>query len=325
MAEKKLPSTELYYCRKCTKDFLGKSFYEATDSGLVDTNLLQSVCKNCMQNLYDGFYDETKSMEKAIHKMCTTFNIKFSNEAVSATLAHINTLLESGKNVNAVFGIYKMKILATQKSMDKSGLIDMTYEDVGTIFVDSETDITEIPIPQDVMDFWGENTEREDIEFLENEYKNFKNTHSAVTYAEKTLLKRVCYTLLDIKTARATPGAITEKLVKELQELMKNLAISPNAAKESAGDESDQTFGLWIADIEREEPAQWLKNDPRGDMYRDVGNVEEYFQKYIVRPLKNFITGSRDFNVEDTENEDVDLLSESEIENYKLTEEDEIE
>jgi len=324
MAEKKLPSTDLHYCRKCTKHLPAKSFYEATDAGLVDTNLLQSVCKNCMQDLYDKFYDETKSIEKALHKMCTTFNIKFSNEAVSATLAHINTLLESGKNVNAVFGIYKTKILATQKSMDKNSLADMTYEDVGTIFVDSKIDINEIPIPQDVMDFWGENTEREDIEFLENEYKNFKNTHSAVTYAEKTLLKRVCYTLLDIKTARAIPGGgSTEKLVKELQELMKNLAISPNAAKEAAGDDSDQTFGLWIQEIEKEEPAQWLKSDNRYDLYADVGNTEEYFRKYILRPLKNFITGSRDFNVEDTENEDADLLTEEEIKDFNLAEEEE--
>jgi len=322
MAEKKLPSTDLHYCRKCTKHLPAKSFYEATDAGLVDTNLLQSVCKNCMQDLYDKFYDETKSIEKALHKMCTTFNIKFSNEAVSATLAHINTLLESGKNVNAVFGIYKTKILATQKSMDKNSLADMTYEDVGTIFVDSEIDIDEIPIPKEVMDFWGENTEREDIEFLENEYKNFKNTHSAVTYAEKTLLKRVCYTLLDIKTARQNSDN-TEKLVKELQELMRNLAISPNAAKEAAGDDSDQTFGLWIQEIEKEEPAQWLKSDSRYDLYADVGNTEQYFQKYILRPLQNFITGSRDFNVEDVENEDADLLTEEEVKDFNLAEEEE--
>ena len=322
MPEKKLSDTDLYYCRKCTKHLPAKSFYEATDAGLIDTNLLQSVCKNCMQDLYDKFYDETKSMEKAIHKMCTSLNIKFSNEAVSATLAHINTLLESGKNVNAVFGIYKMKILATQKSMDKSGNVDMTYEDVGTIFVDSEIDINEIPIPKEVMDFWGENTEREDIEFLENEYKNFKNTHSAVTYAEKTLLKRVCYTLLDIKTARQNSDN-TEKLVKELQELMRNLAISPNAAKEAAGDDSDQTFGLWIQEIEKEEPAQWLKSDSRYDLYADVGNTEQYFQKYILRPLQNFITGSRDFNVEDVENEDADLLTEEEVKDFNLAEEEE--
>jgi len=322
MAEKKLPSTDLYYCRKCTKHLPAKSFYEATDAGLIDTNLLQSVCKNCMQKLYDQFYDETKSMEKALHKMCTTFNIKFSNEAVSATLAHINTLLESGKNVNAVFGIYKMKILATQKSMDKSGNVDMTYEDVGTIFVDSEIDINEIPIPKEVMDFWGENTEREDIKFLENEYKNFKNTHSSITYAEKTLLKRVCYTLLDIKEARQNSDS-TEKLVKELQELMKNLAISPNAAKEAAGDDSDQTFGLWVQEIEKEEPAQWLKSDSRYDLYADVGNTEEYFRKYILRPLQNFVMESRNFNVEDTENEDADLLTEEEIKDFNLAEEEE--
>jgi len=71
---------------------------------------------------------------------------------------------------------------------------------------------------------------------------------------------------------------------------------------------------MWIQDIEREEPAQWLKTDPRGDMYRDVANVEDYFQKYIVRPLKNFIQGSRDFNTDEEEIEKE--FDDNEIDNF---------
>lgn len=302
-------SIEANYCRKCMKMLPPKEFYECTDAGFVDSNGLMSVCKNCIQEMYDKIFDETKSMEKAIHKICMTLNIRFSNDAVGATKAHINTLLESGKKVTAIFSIYKMKLTATKKSMDKSGLEDMSYEDVGTIYTTEAINTKEIPIPQEVVDFWGKDISRQEIEYLESQYANFKQTHKADTYAEIVLLKQVCYTMLDIKQARLQ-GDDTGKLVKELQDLMKNLAISPNVSNAAAASKGQEAFGLWIQDIEREEPAQWLKTDPRGDMYRDVGNVEEYFQKYFVRPLKNFILGSKDFNIDDeTEN---DILSDSE-------------
>lgn len=286
------------WCRKCMKMRPASEFYDCVDAGFVDANGLMSVCKDCIQLMYDKLYAENNSMEKTIHKMCTSLNVQFSNEAVSATKAHINTLLEGGKKVNAIFSIYKMKLTATKKSMDKQGMEDQTYTDVGTIFTEKQIDTKEIPIPDDVKMFWGKGLPKEDIEFLENEFVQFKQTHKADTRAEVVLLKQVCYTLLDIKTARANSDN-TDKLVKELQDLMKNLAISPNAINAANADKGLETFGLWIQDIETQEPAQWLSTDPRGDMYRDVGNVEEYFQKYFVRPLKNFITGSKDFNIEE--------------------------
>jgi hypothetical protein len=298
------------WCRKCAKMLPATEFYEAVDAGFIDTQGLMSVCKNHIQSMYDEVFLETQSMEKAIHKLCTSLNVRFSNEACSAAKEHINTLLQNGKNVTAIFSIYKMKLTATKKSMTKSGVEDMTYEDIGTIFTTEVVDTTKIPIPKEVIDFWGKDVLREDIEFLEKEYTNFRATHKSDTYAEMVLLKQVCYTLLSIKRLRLA-GDDSSKLVKELQDLMKNLAISPNIANATtAANKGSDTFGLWIEDIEREEPAQWLKTDPRGDMYRDVGNVEEYFQKYIVRPLKNFIMNSRDFNVDSEEVDEVSQPSE---------------
>ena len=306
----------LNYCRKCMQNLPAKEeFYECTDAGFIDSNGLMSVCKDCIQKIYDILIAENGSLEKTIHKLCISMNMRFSNEAVSATKTHINTLLENGKHVNAIFSIYKMKLTATKKSMDKRGMEDDSYEDVGTVFTSELINTKEAPIPVEVLNRWGKNLPREDIEYLEMEYANFKSTHPAVTAAEVTLLKRVCYTLLDIERARANADD-TDKLVKQLQDLMKNLAISPNAINEKTNNKGAESFGLWISDIEENEPAQWLKSDPRGDMYRDVGNVEEYFQKFFVRPMKNFIMGSKDFNIDDAVAEDDELGLEETV-NYR--------
>jgi hypothetical protein len=301
-----------------------KHFYDATDAGLIDSNGKLSVCKPCIQNLYNGFYEEYGSIEKSLHKLCMSLNIKFSNEAASATQTQITTFIESGKTVRNVFGIYKSKLIAVNPSMDKSADMDLTYSDVGTIYVDKENIIEEAPIPKDVIDFWGADVPKEDIKYLENEYINFKKTHVAETYAEIVLLKQVCYTMLDIKRLRAA-GEDTGTLVKELQALMKTLAVSPNATiTANTGNKNSEAFGLWIKDIEENEPAQWLLSDPRGDIYRDVSNVDQYFQKYIVRPLKNFIQGSKDFNVAEEGEDDLFIIDDEDMPDYNLIDDGEV-
>ena len=297
---KSVITPESVYCRKCMKQLPASKFYDAVDMGKIDSNGKFSVCKDCVQTIYDELYTEYNSMEKAIHKMCIMLNLKYSNDAMSATKTHVQTLLEKGNNVKAIFSIYKMKVVATNKSMEKNIAQDDGYEDIGTIFIDKPIEPTKLHLPPDTIVFWGNDLEPEDILFLENEYINFKNTHSAETYAEVILLKQVCYTLLRIRDLRRN-NEETSEAVKELQTLMKNMAISPNALSSASGSKGADTFGMWIADIEQDEPAQWLKTDPRGDMYRDVSDVAGYFEKYFVRPLKNFITQSKDFNVDDND------------------------
>ena len=160
------------WCRKCSKMHPATDFYEAVDAGFIDTNGLMSVCKNSMQELYDNILAETQSSEKAMHKLCASLNIKYSNEAVSATNKHIQTLLDSGKMVHNVVGIYFSKLVATNKSMDKSAIENNTYSDIGAIYVSDAINTKEIPIPQEVIDFWGSGSSltRDDIQYLETQY-----------------------------------------------------------------------------------------------------------------------------------------------------------
>jgi len=294
------------YCRKCVDMRPASDFYEAMDMGFADSVGLLSICKTSINEMYDDMISQKMTIEQAIHRLCIVLNVKYSNEAMASTKTHVQTLIDSGKNVSAVFGIYLSKIVSLNKSMDKSIQTDNSYEDVSVIFTSKELN-TEVQIPQDIIDFWVNAKTPEDIKYLENEYMQFKQNHSTETHAEVTLLKRVCYTLLDIKMAMSN-GDSTDKLDKTLQELMKNLAIAPGAKNAPNQDKGGDSFGMWIQDIEQNEPAQWLKTDKNYDLYKDVYNTEDYFQKYIVRPLKNFITMSKDFNVEDAEIDEDDLI-----------------
>ena len=298
MEEKEQP---LIYCRKCQGHYKENRFNKAFDNGAIDSNGKMSVCKKCLQVIYNEIFEETQSVESTIHKMCQSLNVRYTNEAMDATRKHIDSLSLKNQNVKAIFSIYLMKLVATNPSMDKSAEMDMTYNDIGTIYVDRLFDAKDVPVPEEALARWGKDIPREDILFLENEYANFKKTHKADTYAEVTLLKQVCRTVLALKKAESGETVDYKEvtsITKTLQDLMNSLAVSPKLTQAQSQD--DECFGLWIKDIEMYEPAQWVKTDPRGDMFRDIGNPDSYFKDYVVRPLKNFILQSRDFNIEDS-------------------------
>jgi hypothetical protein len=97
-------------------------------------------------------------------------------------------------------------------------------------------------------------------------------------------------------------GKSTSGLVKEKQDLMKTASVDPAKTALAGSGRSQDTFSAFIKTIEENEPADYYKDK---EMFKDFDNIDWYFRKYVTRPLKNFITQSRDFSVEvdDEENE----------------------
>lgn len=61
-------------------------------------------------------------------------------------------------------------------------------------------------------------------------------------------------------------------------------------------------LGIWISDIERFTPAEYYKNK---SLYKDADGIGSYASRFIFRPLKNLLTGSKErdkeFNLSDKE------------------------
>lgn len=303
------------YCRKCQRNRALKSnFYIATDK-LLDTNGYMSVCKDCVETLFDKFYSSEGSLDKAILKLCRLLNVRFDGTALESTRKQIQTMETKGKDPGGIFGIYRKSLISATAGFGGfgQGEEDLTYQEGASYNVTN-------PLPEDfeasdyLKEFWGSDLDISDYAFLEREFAKFKETHKADTYAEKVLLKLVCFKILEIEKTRKNGSTAGKE--KELQELMKNLAISPQYAKAVSDGKNLDAFGVWIAEIEQNEPAQWLEGEGH-DMFRDVADVEGYFQKYFVRPLKNAILQSKDFNVDD----DMDEFEEYDMEDSNDDEE----
>ena len=298
------------WCRKCMQMKKNSEFYDATDH-LLDTNGKMSVCKDCINDLFMTTLQSEIDLNRTFLKVCRMLNIAYNEEAIGATLKHKETVENKGTVVENLFSIYKMKIVSVAKrdiSRDSS-IVDLTftepqvYTEINPITDDD--DEGEI----DVKKRWGTNYTDEEYDFLETELADWEKTHKCDTKAEITLLKEICHKSLEIRNDRVG-GKPTASKVKELQELMKTANVDPAKTAIAGGGKSQDTFSSFIKIIENEEPADYYKDKK---VFEDFDNLDWYFKKYVTRPLKNFITQSRDFNVEVEDDDDDDFSVEDTI------------
>lgn len=299
------------YCRKCQKLKKDSDFYKATDL-VLDSNGKMSVCKDCINEMYVLFLDsEHGSIFKAVLKLCRMLNVKYDEGAISSALEHMK-IRESDET--KFFGFYRLKLLTNNRTDMSDTSIDLTYKDNPIIIHDVISDDSFDGAGEELKYKWGENFEEEDYIWLEKEYGEWRARHRIDTKSQEELLKMIVLKSFDIRQARKE-GKDASSLEKAFRDLLNTSALSPLHMNAADSGENKDVFGLWIASIEKEEPAEWLEHEGR-PLYKDVDNIEQYFQDYFVRPLKNFILQSKSFNVsdDDVSNDDIESFIDSDSE-----------
>ena len=294
------------YCRKCMQTKKPSLFYTAMDF-FLDANGLMSICKECVNDMYDRIYQNEMSIDKTILRLCKILNIKFDIRAVESVKAQIATREATGRKSGSIFGVYKTRLAAVQKtavgqkhSVEED---DYTFHEPAS-YVGQELDEEDVGIDtkEYLETFWGQKLSLVDYEFLEQELAKWKQTTKCDSYSELVLIKEICFKQNEIRKKRIEGKSVVGD-VKNLQELMKNSALTPSQQNVAGAGRSQEIFGVWVDDLERFMPAEWHDQQ---ELYRDMDDINEYGEKYIVRSIKNFITGSRDFNLSEIVDEEDD-------------------
>lgn len=282
-------------CRKCTLERHKSNFYPTHDD-FLDSDGLFSVCRDCCTKIFVDSYEFTGSVEKTILFMCRIFNMKYDERAIHTSKMR----LQSDRfSFDTFFGMYKASLLAVNReSMRESPEgVDLTYKDnpiVNATFEKIEDD--DFVMAKEIKDFWGTD-EKEKLEFLEREYANFKKNIKETGHPGTVLLRLICLKMWDIEEARKNSGDV-DGHTKHFVTLMDKMAISPHLTNASAVGKNADTFGTWIKEIEETTPAEYIQDK---SIYKDVDDIEVYAEKYITSPLRSFVSGNREFSINDEE------------------------
>jgi hypothetical protein len=294
------------YCRRCMKVKPVKTdFYLSTDK-FLDKNGYMSICKECISEIYVSYYNSEHDLERAIYKTCKTINVIYSPSAVEATKTQLSNK-ERLDDDPKIFGLYKAKISGTMPGgvahVGDVPVMDLTFQ-YESKTPEYTTDETDFEGAQGVIEFWGGEGQlsTEDYRFLEKEYAGWKQSYSLQTKAEELFVKQACLLTLQLEKAHKE-GKNGDSILKVLQDLLKNAGLTPAQATASSAGKGTETWGIFIKNIEETTPAEYYKDK---GLFKDFDNIEQYIKKYIVRPLKNFVTGSRDFNIVEDDNTEYD-------------------
>jgi len=290
-------------CRKCLQRRLLTDYYAATDPIDIAGTGRMSVCRFCVEEIYNSHYSSENSLEKAIYKTCKLLNVKYDSRAIESTKAQIETNNQRGRVNKTVFGVYRknLNIIDNSFASGVNTLKDVSFQE-GVKYDAPPLDSDEYAEldAEELVAFWGKGLEADEYSFLELELDRYKRTHKCDTAAEESLLRQICFCELEIRKSREEDKSASSA-IKQLQDLMKTASVDPAKTAMAGGGKSQDTFSAFIKTIEENEPAEYFKDK---DLFKDFDNIGKYFEKYVSRPLKNFVTLSRDFNVDDEEEDD---------------------
>ena len=293
---KSLSDLKSWVCRTCLKRRPLKEFYLTTDPNW-DTNGHMPTCRFCIDDAFEKISLAEQSIDKAIYLLCRDMNVKYDNKALESTKKTIATMEEKGKLIKGIFGIYKKSLLTGGYGGFRSDG-DLTFEYSNNL--DMDDPIRDESISEEDYEYleqsWGKKFSIEDYNFLEESFAKWTRTTKCDTYGEEILIRELCHKENEIRKARLENRPV-DNLVKSLQDIMKNSAVTPALQNAASSGRYAEAFGNWIRDIEALTPAEWYKDQEK---YRDIEGIGEYNDRYITRSIKNFITGSRDFSMEDT-------------------------
>lgn len=291
---------ETYYCTmqfsdKCKKKgglVNSRNFYTTSSNFYANGKL--AICKDCLKEyVYNS--DNEIDVEK-FKNILRIYDIPFFEKEWQS--AKSNTRETIGQYMKIVqlnysnqrwndgdFGVNSSPILIEKESEDKAS---------------KNTSSDEISI--EVRRRWGKGFTDEDLMWLESDYIEWTTNHECSKLSIRKLFRMICIKEWEIEQARQN-GKPTDKLEKSLRELMSDSNVTPKTMSALNETDSQKTFGQWIRDIEQHRPCEYFEDK---SIYADEDNIQSYFEKFILRPMKNLINNSREFDKEFDLDEDGD-------------------
>ena len=287
-----------YSCCQCGKPFNSLlEFYKSYSSFYAGTGHLP-VCKKCLNRKFKEYTIEYHSTKKAIQRICMAYDLYY-NESIF-------NKCDNG-NDNALLGNYIKKLNMAQykeRTFDTSLQEGFFFTGEKTISLkekDKKNEESQIN-PKDI-DTWGGGLSAIDYDVLNSHYKFLKDANPQNDSNAEIFITDLCYTKMQ------QMKAVREGRVDDYNKLTENYRKSFTAAglktvRETNLDE-EFTIGVNAETIEKYTPAEYYKNK---QLYKDHDDLGGYLDRFILRPLKNLMHGTRDrdfeFFVKDEGDED---------------------
>ena len=290
MARKMIPEV---YCLGCQRVHPISEFYKSNSP--FHPNGYLPYCKEEIKNILDHYLSKTKNLESAVWLTCSVLNLPFIKRAYDLMVQDYKS--KDIKSYNYM-GMYLSKLQAIDL---KTG--ERKYKD----FSDSDMDFNELSKIKEAESVsnddktqmfldWGEQS-TEDYSFLENLFYKYTGDLN-LDDIQEGLYRDLC--LARLRKRKLESGINDEineqdlaKVQDQIFKIITKLKIDDFESQQKSPVE--QLIFERIKMVEETMPCEYEDKKK----YRDIDGIGKYLKDLIFRPMLNTLTGTRDFNVKD--------------------------
>ena len=251
-----------------------------------------TICKNCLNKMFSVDSLQYGSTKKAMQRLCMAYDL-YWNEALFESC-------DDGSDV--VIGNYIKKLNINQyknKTFDTS--IDEGFyfgnlssqPNVSDKSDNNDDEIEEEQIDPKLIMKWGNGFSYSDYETLEEHYNQLKRNNPNTTNNQEIFITSLCH--LNMLMMKALRESDLDAYAKANEQYGKTFAKAGLKTVQEVDMGSDDCWGEWVRRIEEYTPAEYYKNK---ELFKDYDNVGDYFQRFVLRPLRNLMHGATDRDYE---------------------------
>lgn len=254
-------NTSSAICSKCGKLYGRRKGYFPVNYGALYKGIgYVSVCKDCIDSMYNGYLSQCNNSKDAVRQMCRKLDLYWSDKVynvverknttstmMTSYIAKINTVSYSGKSYDDT--------LAEEGSLWNWSIKPASQELPS--YENDESNNSEPEIADEVIAFWGTGYTPEMYESLEQRRSYWMSRFPEgyeLDIGTEAIIRQICSLELDINRDRASGRAI-DKSVNALNTLLGSACLKP-AQKKSDADASiyNTPMGVWIDRFEYKRP-----------------------------------------------------------------------
>lgn len=277
-----------YNCCQCDEPFDSLSeFYKSYSSFYARTNHLP-ICKKCLNRKFNEYALEYHSTKKAMQRICMAYDLYY-NESIFDSC-------DNG-NDNVIVGNYIKKLNMAQY---KGRTFDTSLEE-GFFFTGEKTtplketdeDSDEPQIDPKDIDTWGGGLSAIDYDVLNSHYKFLKSANPQCDSNAEIFITDLCYTKM--QQMKAVREGRVDDYNKLTETYRKSFTTAGLKTVREANIDEEFTIGVNAETIEKYTPAEYYKNK---QLYKDHDDLGEYLDRFLLRPLRNLMHGTKDRDYE---------------------------
>lgn len=277
-----------YSCSCCGKRYkLQKNNFPHTMSPLFKANGgYLPICKHCIDKYYEQLVDYfSGNEEKAMERI-----------AQIADWYYLDDIWSSTRKISADrsrVGAYPSKMQLPQWKEQGATYLDTIRDRAGNTIssledYDSLKEQDKISVSKAQIARWGTGFTEEEYNALDAHYKTLKDKIDVNDVIQDNLARDLCEIKIQQVRARGDADGF-QKFTKLYQDTLKSANLKVKSGDAELLTDGEACWGKFIADIEQFTPADVYKDR---SLFADVDGIKGYFERFIVRPFKNFFMGS---------------------------------